>query len=263
MTFADKYGPWALVTGASKGIGAEFTRQLAARGLNIVLVASHEDALRAQSQAVERRYKVATRVVTLDLSRADIIEQLAPATADIAIGLLVSNAAVSTVGPFLDHSLPYLTRQLDVNSRAGVMLIHHFGGLMAGRGRGGIVLLSSGSAQHGTPFSANYAATKAFNLILAESLWYELRPRGVDVLGLLAGATRTEGWLSNHPKPDRLVPVMDVEPTVAAALRALGRRPSVAPGFVNRLGYIALSSVTRARAIKTLGASMNKMFGPF
>lgn len=260
---AGKYGPWALVTGASKGIGAEFTRQLAARGENIVLVASHEEPLLAQSQAIEQRYGVKTRTVTLDLAREDIIEQLTPATADIVIGLLISNAAVSTVGPFLDHPLPYLTRQLDVNSRAGLMLAHHFGGLMASRGRGGIILMSSGSAQHGTPFSANYAATKAFNLILAESLWYELRPLGVDVLGLLAGATRTEGWLENHPKPDRLVPVMDVGPTVAAALRALGRQPSVAPGFINRLGYIAMGLMTRGRAVKTLGASMDKMFGPF
>ena len=262
-TFAAKYGPWALVTGASKGLGAEFCRQLAAKGLNLVMVASHEDALMGQSADIEREYGVKTQPVTLDLGSDGFMARLAPLTADLDIGLLVSNAAVSDVGPFLQATPAYLTRQLRVNSLAGVLLARHYGALMTQRQRGGIILMSSGSAQHGTPFSANYAATKAFNLILAESLWYEFKPRGVDVLGVLAGATRTEGWLANSPKPDALVPVMGTAPVVASSLRALGRRPSVAPGVINRLGYAAMGLMTRQRAVKTLGASMNKMFGPF
>jgi len=262
-TFASKYGPWALVTGASKGLGAEFCRQLAARGMDLVMVASHEDALLAQSAAIERRYGVKTQTITLDLGIDGFMARLTPLTADLDIGLLVSNAAVSDVGPFLKTTSEYLTRQMRVNSLAGLLLARHYGALMAERGRGGVILMSSGSAQHGTPYSANYAATKAFNLILAESLWYEFKPHGIDVLGVLAGATRTEGWLANKPKPDRLVPVMRAKPTVAAALRTLGRTPSVAPGVINRLGYAAMGLMTRGRAVKILGASMNKMFGPF
>lgn len=259
MVFAEKYGPWAVVTGASKGIGAEFTRQLAARGLSIVLVASHTGPL----QTVAASLPTPTRVVTADLAEQSFMDNIRDATADLTVGLLVSNAGVSTVGPFLAQPVDYLMRQLDVNSRAAIVLAHHFGALMAKAGRGGIVIVSSGSAQHGTPYSANYAATKAFNLILAESLWYELRPAGVDVLAFLAGATSTEGFQDNHPKPSKLVPVMDVRPAVAEALRALGHRPSVAAGRLNRLGYTAMAHMTRAGAVKTLGASMNKMFGPF
>ncbi|MCL2489404.1 MAG: SDR family NAD(P)-dependent oxidoreductase [Propionibacteriaceae bacterium] len=262
-SFAGRYGLWALVTGASKGLGAEFCRQLAASGLSIVMVASHEDALLAQSAAIERQYGVKTRPIALDLGRDGSVTRLGRLTADLDITLLVSNAAVSDVGPFLQASPDYLANQVRVNALAGALLARHYGGLMAQKKRGGIILMSSGSAQHGTPYSANYAATKAFNLILAESLWYELKPYGVDVLGVLAGATRTEGWLANHPKPDWRVPVMGVRPVVAAALRSLGRRPSVAPGLINRLGYATLGLMTRARAVKTLGTSMDKMFGPY
>jgi len=262
-SFSGRYGPWALVTGASKGLGAEFCRQLAAAGMSLVMVASHEETLRAQSAAIERQYGVNTRPIALDLGGSSFISRLAPLTADLDITLLISNAAVSNVGPFLKATPEYLARQVYVNSLAGVLLARHYGALMVRRGRGGIVLMSSGSAQHGTPYTANYAATKAFNRILAESLWYEFKPSGVDVLAVLAGATRTEGWLANEPKPDWLVPVMGVKPVVGAALRALGKRPSVAPGLINRLGYAALSLMTRGRAVKTLGASMNKMFGPY
>jgi len=262
-TFITKYGPWALVTGASKGLGAEFCRQLAAKGMNLVMVASHEDTLLTESAAIERQYGVKTRPIPLDLAGDGFLARLAPLTADLDITLLVSNAAMSNVGPFLQSTTDYLARQVRVNSLAGTLLARHYGALMVKQGRGGIILMSSESARHGTPYSANYAATKAFNRILAESLWYELRPHHVDVLGVLAGATRTEGWLANHPKPYWLVPVMGVKPVVASALRSLGRRPSVAPGLKNRLGYAVLSLMTRGRAIKTTGASMNKMFGPY
>ena len=261
-TFAEKYGPWALVTGASKGIGTEFARQLAALGLNIVLLASHGDALRAIAAELTRDYGVDTRVVTIDLGRVDVLEQVARRTDDIDVGLLVSNAATSTVGPFLAQSVDYVTYQLDVNARAALMLTHHFATRMAQRGSGGVILMSSGSALHGTPFSANYAGTKAYNLILAESLWYEMQPLGIDVLGFMAGATRTPGWQANRPRSLWSVPVMDAEPTVNWALWSLGRRPSVAAGRLNRFGYALMSLMTRARAVKLLGGSMKKMFGP-
>ncbi|MCL2652284.1 MAG: SDR family NAD(P)-dependent oxidoreductase [Propionibacteriaceae bacterium] len=262
-SFASRYGPWTLVTGASKGLGAEFCRQLAASGLNIVMVASHEDALLDESAAIERQYGVKTRPITLDLADDGSITRLGRLTADLDITLLVSNAAMSDVGPFLKATPEYLENQVRVNALACTLLARHYGALMAKQRRGGIILMSSGTAQHGTPYSANYAATKAFNLILAESLWYEFRPHKVDVLGVMAGATRTEGWLANHPKPNWRVPIMGVKPVVAAALRALGRRPRVSPGIMNHLGYAALSWKTRGRAVKSVGASMEKMFGPY
>ena len=258
-----QYGPWALVTGATRGIGAEFARQLAERGFNIVLLATNDRLLRKRADELELAYGIKTRTIRLDLARDDIIKAMSPVTENLDIGLLVNNAGISTVGTFMAQTPDYLVRQLHVNARAGLMLAHHFGIKMVQRKRGGIIFVSSGSAQYGTPYSANYAGTKAYELVLAESLWYELKPYGVDVLGFMCGATNTDGWDENEPKPDPLVPVGEVGPAVAKALRSLGRGPSAANGTLNRLGYAVMGMVSRAQAVKMLGTSMNKMFGPF
>ncbi len=263
MSFATTYGPWAVVTGASRGLGAEFARQVAALGVNVVLVARSGEELQARADELEQATGVQTRVVALDLGDEAFLPALVGATGGLEIGLLVNNAGVSTVGPFLGQDLESLTRQVRVNVDAGMLLARHFGARMVERRRGGIVFLSSGSALHGTPWSANYCGTKAYNVMLAEALWYELAPYGVDVLGFMAGATRTPGWHSNHPARSRIVPVMDPGPAVAQALRALGRRPSVAAGRLNRLGYAAMGLVPRAMAVRMLGRSMGQMFGPF
>jgi short-subunit dehydrogenase len=132
---------------------------------------------------------------------------------------------------------------------------------MVARHHGGVVFLSSGSAMHGTPLSASYAASKAYDLILAESLWYEWRPLGVDVLGFIAGSTRTPGWEGNHPKPSRIVPIMDAEPAVAQALRALGHKPTVSSGKFNHLGYVIMNLMPRSWAVRLLASQMKTMFG--
>jgi short-subunit dehydrogenase len=135
---------------------------------------------------------------------------------------------------------------------------------MAERGRGGIIFLSSASAMYGTAYSANYAGTKAYNLIIAESLWYELGRYGVDVLGFMAGPTKTPGWDANTPKRGRFVKVMDLKPTVAEALKALGKRPSLIAGRSNRLGYFFMGKMmSRRRTIRIISGSMDKLFGPF
>ncbi|MDR1799520.1 MAG: SDR family NAD(P)-dependent oxidoreductase, partial [Bifidobacteriaceae bacterium] len=220
-SFRDRYGPWAVVTGASRGLGAEYARQLAARGLNLVLVARSAGDLADLAGDLQTRYGSQTRTVALDLSQDGFLEPLQAVTTGLEVGLLVSNAALSTVGPLLSRDQDQLVRQLHLNARAGLILVRHYGALMVTRGRGGVILLSSGSALHGTPWSANYAGTKAYNLMLAEALWYEWHPLGVDVLGVMAGVTRTPGWQANQPKPDRLVPVMEAAPVVAKSLQAL------------------------------------------
>jgi short-subunit dehydrogenase len=262
--FSEKYGPWALVTGASRGLGAELARQCAQRGLNAVLVATNADLLRSRADELEREYGIETRTVALDLSREDILHQLAPVTDSLEVGLLVNNAGVSRVRPFLHHDLDHLLQELHVNARAGLVLAHHFGSKMEERKRGGIIFVSSGSALYGTAFCANYAGTKAYDLILAESLWYELGRHGVDVLGFMAGSTKTPGWDANEPRPDRLVKVMDPRAAVAEALDALGKRPSIIVGRRNRAAYFIMGKMmSRAGAIRTLGRSMDRMFGPF
>ncbi|MCL5736149.1 MAG: SDR family NAD(P)-dependent oxidoreductase [Actinobacteria bacterium] len=263
-SFLEKYGPWVLVTGASRGLGAEFARQCAERGLNVVLAATNADLLESRAHELERDYGIETRTVVLDLGREDILQHLAPATESLDIGLLVNNAGISNVRPFLHNDLDQLVHQLHVNARAGLILAYHFGEKMADKERGGIIFLSSASALHGTAYCANYAGTKAYNLILAESLWYELGKHGVDVLGFMAGPTKTPGWDANEPRSRRLVKVMDAKTVVAAALDALGKRPSIIAGKGNRLGYFTLGvMMSRAGAIRTLGRSMNRMFGPF
>jgi len=262
--FSTRYGPWALITGASRGLGAEFARQCAERGLNTVLVATNADLLKVQADSIKHNYGVEVRAIAVDLNRDDLLKAIIPVTDSLEIGLLINNAGMSKVSPFLSLTEDQLVKQLQVNSRASLILTRHFAGKMAGRGRGGIIFLSSGSAMFGTAYSANYAGTKAYNLIMAESLWYELRPFGVDVLGFMAGPTKTPGWDANRPKTARFVEVMDVKTTVTEALNALGKRPSLIAGQSNRLGYFFMGRMlSRAQAIRIVSGSMDKMFGPF
>jgi hypothetical protein len=264
IPFAAKYGPWAVITGASKGLGAEFARQCAARGLNTVLIARSADLLKQQAEALKKDYGIEVKIIALDLSREDFLKEISPVTDSLEIGLLINNAGVSFVRPFLRQTPEELTQQLHINARAGLLLAHHFGQKMAERKRGGIIFLSSGSALCGTAYCANYAATKAYNLVIAETLWYELGRYGVDVLGFMAGSTKTPGWDANNPKPAPLVKVMDVKAAVAEALIALGKRPSLIAGKLNRLGYFFMGkAMSRAAAIRTVSKSMEKMFGPF
>jgi len=162
------------------------------------------------------------RTIALDLGREDILKDLTAVSDSLEIGLLVNNAGVSTVGPFLNLTADQLVKQLYVNARAGLILAHHFGKKMVERKRGGIIFLSSASAMCGRPIAPTTQEQKAYNLIIAESLWYELGRHGVDVLGFMAGSTKTPGWDANAPKPNRFVKVMDVKSTVAEALVALG-----------------------------------------
>jgi len=262
-SFAVKYGPWALVTGASRGLGAEFARQLAARGLNLALAARSEDQLKELARMLEREYNITVKIIPIDLSRADLLDPIKKATDSLEIGLLVNNAGLSTVGPFLDMSADYLLSQFHTNARAALVLTRHFGEKMAANGRGGVIFLSSGSALHGAPFSANYSGTKAYNLMLAEALWAEWRPLGVDALGFIAGLTRTPGMEANGLKPNFFVPLGRPEKVVSRALNTLGRKPSAADGIRNRLGYKIFDLAPRSFSTGILGKSMNAMFGPF
>lgn len=227
--FKDRYGPWALVAGASRGLGAEFARGLAARGLNLVLVARREEPLRALAAELAG---VETRVLALDLAEPGAGAGLERRLQDVEIGLLVVNAAHSPIGPFLERPVDDALRAVAVNVRAPVDLAHRFGRPMAARGRGGILLMSSLSAFQGSPYISVYGGTKAFGLAFAEGLWYELRASRVDVLAVLAGAVLTPGLQAAAAQvpPGALPPAAVVE----AALGSLGRGPAVVPGGFNR-----------------------------
>lgn len=175
------YGPWALVTGASAGIGREFARQAAASGLDVVLVARRAERLEDVAAELTERYGARTRVVPLDLGREGILGPVREATDDLDVGLLISNAGTGNPGPFI--SLPHerLREIVHLNVITHLDLAHHFGRRLAARGRGGIVLVSAVAAAGGLPYMANDSATKAYPLNLGEALHVELRQAGVDV----------------------------------------------------------------------------------
>ena len=257
--FRRRYGPRALVTGAARGLGAEFARQLARRGLDLLLL----DLDPPEALARELRGPVRVRSVGVDLARPDLLEILEPLLADLELGLVVCNAGLSTSSPFLQMDLELKLRQLDVNSRAPLMLAHALGRPMLDRGRGGIVLLSSLSATCGVPLVAGYAATKAFNQVLGEGLWAELRRGGVDVLVLAPGLTLTPGMQALRPTMGSLPGRMTLapEPVVAGALDALGRGPLLIPGLLNRLSSALLGRLLpRPLAIGLMHRSMSQLF---
>jgi uncharacterized protein len=179
--FVERFGPWALVTGASAGIGVAFARRLAEVGMNLVLVARREDRLRKLAEDLRRQHAISTRVVPVDLSRDDFLPAIEQATADVAVGLLVNNAVIATTGNFLDNDLGSELALLHVNSRAPLILAHHFGRAMRQRGRGGIIFVASTVAFAGVPSWSNYAGSKAHDLVFAEGLARELRPDGILV----------------------------------------------------------------------------------
>ena len=175
------YGPWALVTGASSGIGEEFARQVAANGINVVLLARREERLKEVADGLQARYHVGARVLPVDLSREGVLDMVASATDDLDIGLVVSNAGAGQPGPFISLPRARLREIVQLNVVAHLDLAHHFGRRLAERGRGGIVLVSAAAAAGGLPFMANDSATKAYPLNLGEALHAELGQAGVNV----------------------------------------------------------------------------------
>src|SRR6266436_413026 len=186
-----QFGPWALITGASSGIGREFARQIAASGINIVLVARREALLKEAGVEFSKRYGVEHRVVVLDVSQEDFIGQLASATDDLDIGLVVSNAGTGNPGEFLKLDRQLHRTTLRISTMAHLDITHHFGAKLAKRHRGGIILAGAMGAEAGVPYMANDGAAKAYVHSLGEALHYEFKPLGVYITVLAAGFTNT------------------------------------------------------------------------
>lgn len=240
MRFQDKYGPWALVTGASAGIGEAFARQIAARGIHVALVARRAEKLEALAADIQARTEARALAIPVDLSADDSLENLTDALELRHIGLLVNNAGVGQTGPFLDHELADELAMLELNCRAPLELAHHFGRAMRAEGRGGLIMLSSIAGILPTPQFAGYSATKAWNRFLGEALHEELAGAGIDVVSLCPGPTESEffgkvnvdpsGW----PAPLRAGTIQSADEVARAGLRGLGRTSQVVPGFSYR-----------------------------
>jgi short-subunit dehydrogenase len=257
--FRVRYGPWALVTGASEGIGESFARALATRGLDLLLVARRPEPLEALAVDLRAAHGVRVRTATADVARPDLLAVMDALAGEEEVGLVVHNAAFSALGPFLDRPLDDLLKVIDVNCRAPLAMAHHLGRKMAARGRGGIVLMSSLAGGQGCPMVVSYAASKAFETVLAEGLWDELRPAGVDVLACRAGPTRTPSYEASRPR--KKVPMMEPGPVVEEALAALGRKPVVVAGKLNRaVNFVMQRLLSRPAAIRFMGNSTRKMY---
>jgi short-subunit dehydrogenase len=257
VSFVDRYGPWAVVAGASEGIGAAFANALAARGVNLVLVARRPGPLQALAQSLA----VQTIEVAADLSTVDGLEAVTAATADREVGLLVCNAAYAPMGGFLDQPEEGLSTVLDVNCRAPVLLARRYLPGMVARGRGGLVVMSSVAGLQGLPGLSMYAATKAFGAVLAEGLWAELRGTGVDVVACLAGAVLTPGYQQSMAKP--APGAKSAEEVVANALRALPHGPRTVPGGLMKFSAALLTRLLpRRTAIGIIGRTSSGLAAP-
>ena len=250
--FVRRYGSWAVVAGASEGLGAAWAEALAARGLNLVLIARRAEVLEATAASIRSKHGVEVRPLAFDLAGPAFAAELERLAADVEVGFAVFNAAHAPRGQFLELALEDQLRSVDVNCRGPLTLAHVLGRRMAARGRGGLVLMSSLTAFNGSPFIATYGATKAFNLVLGEGLWFELRARGVDVLACAAGATLTPGF--RKASPDGEPGMIEPEQVVEEALERLGRAGVMIPGAFNRFASFLMRRVLpRRTAVAILG----------
>lgn len=270
-TFAQHYGPWALVAGASEGLGEAFAELLASAGLNLILVARREGVLRDVAARLERSYSRQVRYVVGDLGGADTIGAIVDETSGLDLGLVVYNAAYAPLGPFADVELDRIEQAVTVNVLGPARLLHALLPALRSRtsadrasaSRAGIVLMSSLAGEAGSPGIATYSATKAFATTFGQVLWHELREEGVDVTVCVAGAIRTPGLAratggaasrgsaGGHEAPGTL----DPDDVARAALRALGRRPVVVPGTVNRIARFFMRRVFSVKSALAIMAS--------
>src|SRR5467141_4898444 len=254
-----RFGPWALVTGASSGIGKEFARQIAASGINVVLVARRDALLAELGRAISQEFNVQYRALTTDLSQEGFIAGLADATRDIDIGLVVSNAGTANPGEFLKLDQQLLQATLRLNTMAHLDITHHFGAKLAKRRRGGLILVGAMGAENGIPCIANDGAAKAYVHSLGEALHYEFKPLGVCVTVLAAGFTDTAVLEKFGLDPETMpLKPMSVEQCVSEGLSGLRKnRSKVVPGRLNRImNALVPPSLARKLEAELLGKGL-------
>jgi len=235
MDFKQKYGEYALITGASSGIGKEFAVQLANKGLNLVLVARRKNRLDDLALKLESQYKIKVRKIELDLLAENASKELITATNDLEIGLIVLSAGMEIHGDFIKNDLQKETDLVKLNTIIPMQLAHRFGEKMMKRKRGGILFVSSTFGHQSVPYFANYAATKAYILSIGQALNYEFKKSGVDVTVLSPGLTRTEMVDNMLGINFRKMPIfeMRVTPVAKKAINSLGKKQATIPGSWN------------------------------
>lgn len=259
--FSQKYGPWALVTGASSGIGREYALQLAAEGLNIAVLARRKERLESLVQEIEATHQVETRVIVADLTAPDVVDNIQASTSDITIGLLVNNAGDGVPGAFLKQDVSAYQRTIQLNITTPMTLSHHFGEQMRQRGKGGIIFTASTAGYTGSPYLANYAAAKSYMISFGMALHTELKENGVDVLVLSPGATHTEMVeMEGTSMKDAPMPWMEASQVAHIGIKNLGKKTAVIPGGANNImTFMMTHLMPRSLAMKLFGSMMFKM----
>ena len=269
MTFESKYGPWALVAGASDGVGAAFAEALAERGLNVVLVARRQSALDETARGIADRTGVQTRTLVVDLSAPDASRTIADATHDLQIGFLVYCAGADpTFRPFLETPIEVSESLVQRNCVTLMQLCHQVAPPMVERGTGGIVIFGSGAGLVGGANMVAYGPSKAFDMILAEALWSELRPKGIDVIGLILGKTDTPALRQLEFERGQLASLNEipdgadtVDSVIAEAFDHLNDGPTVFVGDQMRSAVAMLGQVSRNDAVRLMATASAASMG--
>jgi short-subunit dehydrogenase len=256
-------GGWAVVSGAARdvGLGYAFARQLAAEGLNLILVDVLDGELSGRAEELRAEFGVEVRAVPCDMGDTNAIEQIEQAAGSADVDVLVCNHMFTPPDTprILDMPLDVHRRMIDINARGYTDLVHRFGNQMRARGRGSIIIVSSGVGLTSSPFTGAYSANKAFQICLGEALWFELLGSGVDVLVMVGGLMNTQGDLFDT-YPQWLIS----EPHAVArrVLKAVGRKHMLVPSLPNRLFLLAQTRLmSRRRAVVSIGRFQAKGLG--
>jgi len=264
-TLAERYGPWAIVAGASEGTGRAFARQLAAAGIQCILIARREQPLRKLADEIRAESGIECVIAPIDLAAPDALEHIQAAVGSREISLFIANAGADPNGShFLNRDIDTWLNLVNRNNTATLRCCHYFGGLMRARGRGGILLIGSGACYGGGSFMSVYSASKAFELCFAESLWAELRPHNVDVLYFALGTTDTPALRAllaekNLPPPPGLASPDEV---AKLGLERLPHGPVHNWGQNDdEAGFAPNAPATRRARILMIDAATKRIFG--
>lgn len=262
MDFPRRYGPWALVTGASAGLGEQFAYALARRGLDLVLVARRQDRLERLAADLRRERRIETRVLALDLEQPGAAAQLAQDVSGLDLGLLINNAGFGWQGPFLEQDPALISRMLRLNCEAPALLARLLLPRLAARGRGGMVMVASTAAYQGVPGMSVYGATKGFDLLLGEALAEELRGSGVDLITVSPGHTATEFHAVAGVPGAVAGGAARPEDVVEETLERLGRSRSFVHGRLNKALLFAQRLVPRRTVVAVTGRLIRRRMRP-
>lgn len=263
MNLKQKYGNTALVAGASEGLGAAFSTYLAAQGLDVVLVARRKEPLEKLGRELEHKYHIQATCIATDLAEATATIEIQKQLSGKEINLLVYNAGLSYIGAFETNPVEQNNYIAQLNMLSCMNMVQAFGEQMLQRGRGAVISMSSLAGMQGSGFLSVYAATKAFNRVFAESLWYEWKNRGVDVMACIAGATSTPNFINTKPEPMGFFApkIQTPEEVVEECFAYLGKGPSHITGTGNRwASFFMQNLLPRKMAINIMGDNTRRIY---